>query len=68
MENEKENFMEKLKGLVELGRKKKNLVEYTEITDAFKDMPIDDERIEHVRQYLESQGIDVLQLGVDDAA
>ncbi|MBR3276139.1 MAG: RNA polymerase sigma factor RpoD [Eubacterium sp.] len=68
MENEKEKFMEKLKGLVELGRKKKNLVEYTEITDAFKDMPIDDERIEHVRQYLESQGIDVLQLGVDDAS
>ncbi len=68
MENEKEKFMEKLKGLVELGKKKKNLLEYTEILDAFKDMPVDNERLDHVRQYLEGQGIDVLQMTVDDAS
>ena len=40
MEMDKEKFMEKLKGLMDMGKKKKNMLEYREVTDYFQDMPI----------------------------
>lgn len=62
MEFDKEKFMEKIKGLVALAKKKKNMLEYQEISDYFTDMPLDAEQMEKVFDYLEKSGIDVLRL------
>ena len=62
MEFDKEKFMEKIKGLVALAKKKKNMLEYQEISDYFSDMPLDAEQMEKVFDYLEKSGIDVLRL------
>lgn len=62
MEFDKEKFMEKIKGLVALAKKKKNMLEYQEISDYFNDMPLDAEQMEKVFDYLEKSGIDVLRL------
>ena len=62
MEFDKEKFMEKIKGLVALAKKKKNMLEYQEISDFFNDMPLDADQMEKVFDYLEKSGIDVLRL------
>ena len=62
MEFDKEKFMEKVKGLVALAKKKKNMLEYQEISDFFNDMPLDADQMEKVFDYLEKSGIDVLRL------
>ncbi len=62
MEFDKEKFMEKVKGLVALAKKKKNMLEYQEISDFFNDTPLDADQMEKVFDYLEKSGIDVLRL------
>ena len=62
MEFDKAKFMEKLKELVAYGKKKKSVLEYQEINDFFRDMPLDTEQMEKVFEYLEASGIDVLRL------
>ena len=62
MEFDKAKFMEKLKELVAYGKKKKSVLEYQEINDFFRDMPLDAEQMEKVFEYLEASGIDVLRL------
>ncbi|MCI5649126.1 MAG: RNA polymerase sigma factor RpoD [Fusicatenibacter sp.] len=62
MEFDKVKFMEKLKELVAYAKKKKNVLEYQEINDFFRDMPLEAEQMEKVFEYLESSGIDVLRL------
>ena len=44
MEFDKAKFMEKLKELVAYGKKKKSVLEYQEINDFFRDMPLDAEQ------------------------
>ena len=58
MEFDKAKFMEKLKELVAYGKKKKSVLEYQEINDFFRDMPLDAEQMEKVFEYLEASGID----------
>ena len=67
MEMDKEKFMEKLKGVMEMGKKKKNMLEYREVTDYFQDMPISDEQMDKVLEYLEAHGIDVLRISENDS-
>ena len=62
MEFDKAKFMDKLKELVAYGKKKKSVLEYQEINDFFRDMPLDAEQMEKVFEYLEASGIDVLRL------
>ena len=62
MEMDKEKFMEKLKGLQELAKKKKNVLENREVKDYFHDTPLNDQQMEKVYQYLEAHGIDVLRI------
>jgi RNA polymerase primary sigma factor len=59
-------FQEKLKDLLALGRKKKNILEDHEISDFFKDMNLDAEKMELVLEYLEQNNIDVLRITDDD--
>ncbi len=65
-EEAKAKFQEKLAGLLALGKKRKNILEYQEISDYFKDMPLDAEKMELVLDYLDHNGIDVLRISDDD--
>ena len=59
-------FQQKLIEILELGKKKKNMLEYQEIADFFKDLNLDPEKFEMVIDYLEQNGIDVLKINNDD--
>ncbi len=59
------NFQQKLIEILELGKKKKNMLEYQEIADFFKDLNLDPEKFEMVIDYLEQNGIDVLKISND---
>lgn len=60
------NFQQKLIEILELGKKKKNMLEYQEIADFFKDLNLDPEKFEMVIDYLEQNGIDVFKISNDD--
>lgn len=59
-------FHQKLIEILELGKKKKNMLEYQEIADFFKDLNLDPEKFEMVIDYLEQNGIDVVKISNDD--
>lgn len=59
-------FQQKLIEILELGKKKKNMLEYQEIADFFKDLNLDPEKFEMGIDYLEQNGIDVLKISNDD--
>ncbi len=59
-------FSEKLSELVEMGKKKKNVLEYQEVSDFFQDMPLNPDQMEKVFDYLEASGIDVLRISDSD--
>ena len=65
-QEQKLNFQQKLNEILELGKKKKNMLEYQEIADFFKDLNLDPEKFEMVIDYLEQNGIDVLKISNDD--
>ena len=58
-------FEEKLKSLVALAKKKKNILEIGEINEVFHDMELEPDQMEKVFEYLESSGIDVLRISGD---
>ncbi len=66
MEFDKVKFEEKKKGLLELGKKKKNILEYQEISDYFQDFPLNQEQMEEVLEFLEQSNIDVLRMNAMD--
>lgn len=65
-EETKAKFREKLKSLLELGKKKRNILEYQEISDFFKDMNLDEEKMEKVLDFLEANKVDVLRISDGD--
>ena len=65
-ENAQEKFHEKLKELLSLAKKKKNMLEYQEISDFFADMQLDAEQFEKILDFLEANNIDVLRITDDD--
>ena len=60
-------FQAKLIELLAFGKKKKNILEYQEISDFLKDLNLDAEKLEMVLDYLENNGIDVLRISDDDS-
>ena len=66
MEENVAKFEEKLKELVELGKKKKTVLEIQEISDFLSDLELSPEQMEKVYEYLEAMNIDVLRIGSDD--
>lgn len=67
MEMNMAKFSEKLVELLELAKKKKNVLEYQEINDFFKDQQLNVEQMEKVFDFLEASGVDVLRItGGDD--
>ena len=66
MEENVVKFSEKLKELLALAKKKKNVLEYQEISDFFHDMELDAEQFEKILDFLEQNNIDVLRITDDD--
>ena len=62
MEMNMAKFSEKLVELLELAKKKKNVLEYQEISDFFKDSPLEVDQMEKVFAFLEASGVDVLRI------
>ena len=67
MEMNMGKFSEKLVGLLELAKKKKNVMEYQEISDYFKDQPLDAEQMDKIFDFLEASGVDVLRITENSA-
>ena len=65
-EEMKAKFREKLAEILELGKKKRNILEYQEISDFFKDMNLDAEQLESVLDFLEHNNVDVLRISEDE--
>ena len=61
-----EKFQKKLTELLALAKKKKNMLEYQEISDFFQDMQLGAEQFEKILDFLESNNIDVLRITEGD--
>ena len=63
----REKFQQKLKDLLALAKKKKNMLEYQEISDFFADMQLEAEQFDKILDFLEANNIDVLRITDDDS-
>ena len=61
-----ERFQAKLQELLALAKKKKNMLEYQEINDHFKDFALSPEQIDKILDFLEANHVDVLRITDDD--
>lgn len=64
-DDEKHKFHEKMMALKELAKNKKNVLELSEINNFLSDIALDEEKTERVIEFLETNGIDVLQISDD---
>ncbi len=62
MEENAAKFEEKLKELLVMAKKKKNILEYQEISDFFAEFELDSDHMEKILEYLEANNIDVLRI------
>ncbi|MDD6428338.1 RNA polymerase sigma factor RpoD [Candidatus Weimeria sp. HCP3S3_B5] len=67
-EEKEKIFTTKLQELLSLAKKKKNVLEYNEITEYFSGLNLNDKQFEKILDFLESNNVDVLRddVGVDD--
>ncbi len=63
---EKNKFLENLKKLVELGKSKKGALDMNDINEYFGSADLSVDQMEHIYNYLEKHGIDVLRVMNDD--
>ena len=61
MDELQEQFTKILTKLVEEAKTKKNVLTYKQVNDAFASMPINEEKMDLILEYLEKNNIDVLQ-------
>ena len=61
-----QQFLGKLNDLLEMAKKKKNMLEYQEISEYFKDMNLGAEQFEEILEFMEAHNIDVLRISDDD--
>jgi RNA polymerase primary sigma factor len=66
MDENMEKFSEKLKDLLALAKKKKNVLEYQEITDMFSDMDLGADKMDKIFEFLEANNIDTLRTTDED--
>ncbi len=57
-----ERFEEKLKSIVEIGRKKENVLENQEVIDHFKGIDLSEDDYDRIWESLEKNGIDILKM------
>lgn len=65
-ENTQAKFEEKLKQLLSVAKKKKNVLEYHEIVEYFADMALGEEQFDKILEYLEQNNVDVLRITEED--
>lgn len=65
-ELQQEQFTKLLLGLVDQAKTKKNVLEYSEINNAFANMDLDEDKMDLVLDYLEKNNIDILQGSVKE--
>ncbi len=65
-ENTQAKFLEKFKELLNIAKKKKNVLEYQEISDHFADLPLEEEQFEKILELLDQNGVDVLRITEGD--
>ena len=68
MEKERDNFLDKLKKLVDLAKTKQNALDITEINDFFAADNLSPENMEQIYNYLEQNNIDVIPEVIDETA
>ena len=61
-ENTQAKFEERLKELVSMAKKKKNILEYQEVSDFFAGMTLEEDQIDHILDTLERHNVDVLRV------
>ncbi len=66
MEEKMAKLEEKLKELKASAKKKKNVLEYQEIADAFAELELNAEQLDKVLENLENDGVDVLRVMIED--
>ena len=59
-------FMESVRGMITLARKKKNILEYQEVNDYFADMQLNEDQFEKLLELLEQANVDVLRITEED--
>ena len=65
-ENTQARFEEKMKELLAIAKKKKNVLEYQEINDFFLDMPLEEEQFDKILEILEQNNVDILRITEED--
>ena len=65
-ENTQARFEEKMKNLLAMAKKKKNVLEYQEINDFFSDMTLEEDQFDRILETLEQNNVDVLRITDDD--
>ncbi len=64
-ELQQEQFSKALKGLVELAKSKKNILEYSEINDAFREFELTEDKMDLIMEYLEKANIDMVNSSIE---
>lgn len=65
-ENTQAKFEERLKELVSMAKKKKNILEYQEVSDFFAGFALEEDQIYHVLDTLERHNVDVLRVSDEE--
>ena len=65
-ENTQARFEEKIKNLLAMAKKKKNVLEYQEINDFFSDMTLEEDQFDRILETLEQNNVDILRITEDD--
>jgi len=65
-ENVQAKFEERLKDLLAIAKKKKNVLEYQEINDFFADLTLEEDQFDKILETLEQNNVDVLRITEDD--
>ena len=65
-ENTQAKFDEKMKALMAIAKKKKNVLDYQEIIDHFAELGLEEEQYDKILETLEQSGVDVLRITDDD--
>ncbi|MBQ7679749.1 MAG: RNA polymerase subunit sigma, partial [Butyrivibrio sp.] len=55
-------FRQKMKDIIAIAKKKKNVLEANEISDFFADLGLNDEQMDNILEVLEASGIDIMRL------
>ena len=59
-------FEEKLKEMIAIAKKKKNVLETQEVMDHFSEFELDAEQLDRIWEVLEGNGIDIIKMSDDD--